>query len=664
MFIPVAHESDTVRRIPWISIVIIVLCVLVHIFISRDVKKTEKELKNGYIELLGYYLRHPYLHLDPEAIKVFSIDENGLAEVLTVYKRFYRIPEDETILTQEQDNLNQMVRRLIDSSLKIPYRKWGFIPTNKTLRGLLAHMFIHGGWFHLLGNLLLLYLTGPFIEDVWGRPIFITFYLLMGIISALMFAVHHPDFSGPLIGASGAISGLMGAFLIRYWRTRIKFIFIIFPLIGRSFKAPAWIILPLWFVLELQSARIMDSINPGGGGVAHWAHIWGFIFGAAIALGMKYFQIEEKYINPKIEQLTTFVDKRYQTYEKASELIEAGNKKEAFDMLLEGAKNDPSHSDIVPALWKLSLETGKTAEVAKYLPPLIENEIKLNRFDSALYYYRQLNDNIPAVSVSTQVKMRLGEYLLFLEELQEARGIIREILGKVNNQSPPGFLVDFFSLSSQVDYQTAEKVVSIILKHPNIPTEKKCEIKSRLDQISKNAPVIHTGAEIEHSRIDFNGAVENGKSTQRVENKMDDSKILKITRAVPLGIKDNHIYLKLEKIGQKVLSLENVKMIYVVKISPKSDPAFLLIDLLLDELGVDHKKIRIIRLHSSQFDARKFVPKARNQLDAFKILVMALEKLSKAKPYPSSESLRLNKVPVFSGIQEYENYLQKKIVIK
>jgi len=660
MFIPVAHESDKVRRIPWISIAIIGLCFVVHFFISRDMKNIEKGLNTGFLNLMKYYLMHPYLHLDPEVKKVLTIDESKLREALIVYKRFYPPPEDEDLLAAEQEKLDQMVKFLVAAARKIPYRKWGFIPTDKTLRGLLSHMFIHGGWIHLIGNLLLLYLTGPFIEDVWGRPVYISFYLLMGMISAMMFAVHHPLFPGPLIGASGAISGLMGAFLVRYWKVRIKFIFIIFPLIGKSFRAPAWVMLPLWFILEIYSARIMDTINQGAGGVAHWAHIWGFIFGVICALGMKYFQVEEKHINPKIELLTTFVDESYQTYEQANQLIEQGNKEDAYSMLLEGAKKNPSNTDIVATLWKLSLENGKTAEATKFFLIMIENEIKQNRIDSAMYFYRQLKDNVPTASVSNHAKMRLVEYLLYQEEITEAKELTGEILSEIGLDSAPGLLLEFFQIASQVSFQDAERVVALAVKHTGIPVEKKDELKKKLDQIPKGETKIHSGASIEHSEIGIIGSTGAEEAIQTQQKEFNNTKIIKVTKAVPLGIKDNKLYLNIDKIGQKILLLESVKIISVIKISPESGQSFLLIDLLLDDLEFDQSKIRIIRLHSSGFDPRKFAPKAQNQIEAFRILTMALQKLSQAKPFPSPESLLLKRVAVFPSIQEYENFLQTK----
>ena len=128
-------------------------------------------------------------------------------------------------------------------------------------------MFLHGGWLHLFGNLLLLFLTGPFIEDRWGRPAFLAFYLAAGLAAAGLFVARFPELSLPLIGASGAIAGCMGAFLVRFFRTRMQY-FYWFGIFVGTFSAPAWLMLPLWFGNELLMARVSEAVAPlGGSGV-------------------------------------------------------------------------------------------------------------------------------------------------------------------------------------------------------------------------------------------------------------------------------------------------------------------------------------------------------------------------------------------------------------
>ena len=112
---------------------------------------------------------------------------------------------------------------------------------------------------------------------------------------AVLFVSRYPGFEGPLIGASGAIAGAMGAFLVCFARTKIKFFYWLGIFFG-TFSAPAWLMLPLWFANELFTASLMDAINPGGAGagVAYWAHVGGFGFGVAAALVIRYSGIEER----------------------------------------------------------------------------------------------------------------------------------------------------------------------------------------------------------------------------------------------------------------------------------------------------------------------------------------------------------------------------------
>src|SRR5439155_12112088 len=113
----------------------------------------------------------------------------------------------------------------------------------------------------------------------------------------------HPDSEIPLVGASGAIAGLMGAFLVRYARTRIRFAYLIAPSMRGTFDAPAWVMLPLWFGQQIFFAALTDSSS--GGGVAYLAHVAGFAFGAAIAGAIAWLEIEARWLRPRLEAAVT-----------------------------------------------------------------------------------------------------------------------------------------------------------------------------------------------------------------------------------------------------------------------------------------------------------------------------------------------------------------------
>jgi membrane associated rhomboid family serine protease len=150
---------------------------------------------------------------------------------------------------------------------------------------ILTSMFMHGGWMHLLGNMWFLWVFGNNIEDSMGHIRYIIFYLLCGVAASLAHIVTDPGSMVPTVGASGAISGVMGAYLVLYPKVRVQTLFF-FVIIIRIFMLPAWVLLIYWFTIQLLSG--VGSLGAAeGGGVAFWAHIGGFVVGVAL---IKLFQ--------------------------------------------------------------------------------------------------------------------------------------------------------------------------------------------------------------------------------------------------------------------------------------------------------------------------------------------------------------------------------------
>ncbi len=138
---------------------------------------------------------------------------------------------------------------------------------------LFTSMFLHGGLMHLLGNMLYLWIFGNNVEDVMGSVRFIVFYLVCGLLAALSHALTDPSSTVPMVGASGAISGVLGAYLLLFPRARVL---VLAPYVGTTY-VPAGFVLGLWFVMQILSGGA--SIGSKGGGVAFFAHIGGFVAG-------------------------------------------------------------------------------------------------------------------------------------------------------------------------------------------------------------------------------------------------------------------------------------------------------------------------------------------------------------------------------------------------
>ena len=170
----------------------------------------------------------------------------------------------------------------------IVYR-WGakpyYILQGRQLETLFTSMFLHGGFVHLLGNMLYLWIFGDNVEDSLGHTKFLIFYLLSGIAGTYLNAYIDPLSTIPGIGASGAISGVMGAYIVLFPEARILTLVAIGYYIT-TVRIRAYIFVGLWFLLQLLYGFIMIYI-PHQGGIAYWAHIGGFVFGVGATLFFK-----------------------------------------------------------------------------------------------------------------------------------------------------------------------------------------------------------------------------------------------------------------------------------------------------------------------------------------------------------------------------------------
>jgi membrane associated rhomboid family serine protease len=141
---------------------------------------------------------------------------------------------------------------------------------------LLTSMFLHGSWMHLIGNMWFLWLFGNNVEDSMGRLRFVIFYLLCGLAAAVAQVVTNPASAIPMVGASGAISGVMGGYLVLYPQVRV-FCLVVLGFFVTSVALPAWMMLIYWFLIQFVSG--LAAFGGDVGGVAFWAHTGGFVVG-------------------------------------------------------------------------------------------------------------------------------------------------------------------------------------------------------------------------------------------------------------------------------------------------------------------------------------------------------------------------------------------------
>ncbi|HYZ85501.1 MAG TPA: rhomboid family intramembrane serine protease [Bryobacteraceae bacterium] len=159
----------------------------------------------------------------------------------------------------------------------------GLVPDRFEPVDLFTSMFLHGGWMHLIGNMWFLWIYGDNVEDILGHGKFLLFYILCGVAAGLVHLITNPYSRVPTVGASGAIAGVMGAYMVKFPHSRILTLVPVFVFLT-TIEVPAVLILAYWFLIQIFSGvgTVATAANVSRGGVAWFAHVGGFIAGAVL----------------------------------------------------------------------------------------------------------------------------------------------------------------------------------------------------------------------------------------------------------------------------------------------------------------------------------------------------------------------------------------------
>jgi membrane associated rhomboid family serine protease len=352
LLIPIGQADNVVRRHPVVCYVLMALNVVVFLAVrsAHPGREWAQEADRRWNDMVGYLAERPYLELPPVLAERCDADcRQELQQVREEHERAHGVPA-ESIVAEQQDRFREKVEEVERLLAQRPTHRLGYVPAQPDPARLLSSMFVHAGWLHLLGNLLFLFVSGPFVEDLFGRPIFAALYFISGTVATLTHAWTRPESVIPLVGASGAIAGIMGAFLVRLATARIRFLFLPIPILWAlrfTFHLPAFVVLPLWLLEQLWYASTTTA-----SGVAWWAHVGGFAFGAVIAAGLRLSRVEERLIHPAIEKEISL--------EQNPGVVAAVEARAQGDMARAAAEIDrvlaaePSHLDA----WRESYEIG------------------------------------------------------------------------------------------------------------------------------------------------------------------------------------------------------------------------------------------------------------------------------------------------------------------
>lgn len=508
MLIPVGLDDSRVSRIPVVAFSIIGLCVLVHVVHLLGGDDVSVRLETFF----SYYQSRRYLEM-PEPMRRLIVrfappgtaDPDGAAERVQIppwmqevidsrgsesegeeddpveYDDSFAeagpglgeetdpsgrmIGEDgeegwdeaaeedleaERLLQEEQGTLDRLAAEAVAAFNGSRDRRWGFIPASPSPLTAVSCLFLHAGLAHLLGNLIFFLYTAPFLEDRWGSKFFAAFYLLGGLVSTIGFSLHAWGSPRALIGASGAISAVMGAFAVKLGARKMRFLVTLGP-IRFFFDAPAWIMLPGFGAMDLSFALVFGSIT----GVAYWAHVWGFAFGLATAYYLRASGWDRR-LNPG------HFDPDYpdrDPLQGANMLAQQGKPEAAMDLLAKTVEAMPDFLDAGCLYWDLASRGNDVVHLCRAGSVLLPAALERGDATDAFYRWETMTSRSPEFVASPLQVRALVDAMAGDGRGREAGSVIRDTLTRMKAPSP-GQFCQFAEAAKRVSPELAMEIAA------------------------------------------------------------------------------------------------------------------------------------------------------------------------------------------------------------
>ncbi|MEO8185187.1 MAG: rhomboid family intramembrane serine protease [Deltaproteobacteria bacterium] len=409
LIVPLDHDRSVARRWPWITSVIILLNVAALFgFIFPD-QRVAGEIGQRVQRALEYYSEHPGL-VPPAPLRALVPE---LAKTAPPSSDRPEATED------EQAELDGYGQDIEDARHQLSFWRFGYNHARGEWPGLLTHQFLHTGLLHLLFNMWFLWLVGCNVEDAWGRLLFPAFYLSGGAVAGLVHAWMTGSSPLLLIGASGAVAAAMGAFLVGFAHTKIRFfgLLLIRPM---TFSAPAYVMLPLWVSVEL-----VWGVSESGTGVAHWAHVGGFVYGFAVALLLRWSGVEQRIDRVIADRAESFTVDPEIT--RASALIDSGNAAAALPLLEARSQPRGAGALVLSELLRAQRSLGDAEGARRTQLRLLEWYLQKQSIEQALGVFEELRAEQSSEVVPPQLRLRLARQYRHRGDAERAANTFEEV---------------------------------------------------------------------------------------------------------------------------------------------------------------------------------------------------------------------------------------------
>ncbi|GAB4263717.1 MAG: hypothetical protein Kow0092_14840 [Deferrisomatales bacterium] len=623
MNVPPGFPRHSGRPPPGLTYGIAGLCLLAFLLGQCTGRSRMRHGLRTLAQAVRFHQEHAYLDLDPrlEGLYWGAVPRSG------------PVPEP-SFTALEQAELDGLTDAGFDALRASPQWRWGFVPNRLSPVTPFTHLFVHAGWLSLLANLALLYLSAPFLERAWGRGGVAGLFVASGLAAAAAFAVRHPHLEVPLVGATGAVAGVVGALAVRQGRRRLRYSYRWFRGRQGSVAVGAWLLLPLWIAREALGVYALDVVAPGGSGfgAGFWAHLTALGFGAAAAGVLRLRGLEARLFpksgddGPPSQPILSVEEARHHHL--------LGRTEQAWAALSSRVGRNPEEADAVLALWELAAETGRAKEAAVGLVRLARRCLARGDGLEAREHWERLRQGAPVEAVPLGLDVKLAEVLRAAGLERDAADVLEWAAERARAADPPGALA---RLALMVEGQHRERVAGLALGRPDLPEP----LRHRLRALAPGTP-----------REPGPGASDPEAPAARSQGKAP--RPIAVLRGVPLSLEDGALTVEIDGLGPRRFSVDWVQAAHAAVVDEGGVEPNRILDLVLRPPRERPEVTRIVRMETLRFDPRRLLPSEPELDDALLRLAEAILEACRARWLRGE---RIEALPRYPSRRAYERDL-------
>lgn len=714
MIFPIGHDQAKLLRLPWVTLALLSACVATFLTVRGAQGFAGGEPDVSIDAAFDVWAQHPYLALDPQLLAEAQAGRDGASVgelAAQAQAEAAKAKVDPNTRAREQGELDHLTAVALRGSDEEPgpnhpFRRYGWISAEPNALALFAHPFFHAGWLHLALTLLCVWLAGPALEDVFGRPVFAALCVVAVLASAGAHALSEPQAQAPLIGAAGLAAGLLGAFLVRFTRDDIRFGYVFFTR-GRiargTFAAPAWLAVPIWLGAQVFMHFLFgDARVDTGESLATSATALGV--GASAAFALAALRIEDRLAAKAVASRSAAqLDPRLR---RALDAIARGSHDQGIAMATAVLRERPDDPDALLAIWNAHVAAGREAGGASAAKRLIELQARHGQLAAAARLWDELVRALPDARVENPVLLRIVPELVMQAHRDAAIGALRTVVASGRALSI-GQAVRAAELAAELDPECALRAARTALSSGELAEEPRArleqlarELEARLGpgataivasvatsapapepaapasvdlaaaSAAETGPTPEAGAREEHFELEPTNLVNGGSDDMATQiytsappppaPEPDPAPAhagpsgTKVTTAVPLELAPAGIRLRIDGREETVLAWESVQAVGVGLVSGLTSKPIVVIDLLPNWAEARSGVLEVLRLRSDSFRARALVGGDGSALEALRALLAQLLARSGAVPLPDGGAARGLPFREFSDPESYE----------